>query len=293
MKRVHGHYSSAHFCACSLKAEGVSRRLELICACSSGLTALLFLSEVLFLPGCTGGVTAAKRPAESHNPGGNGRSADDCALVCLCAFLTQTGAMRTTLRRALFSIQLYGGERNGYFTPPPQTASLIAASPPVCAELIFRQLTEGQTLQLSCSLPEQQGGPTGLHLYHCSGQTQTTLLSMVEGAEPKVNPEHRGRLQLQGGLRCPQVNVSVSHLQRSDTGLYVWELSSRVVNASEQVSVSAAKVLLLVEGLWFSRQNFHFSSSCCASDVNWCLCLCVCVVQGSRASVLPVTLRCC
>lgn len=130
-------------------------------------------------------------------------------------------------------------------------ASTITVSPPVCAELIIRQLTEGQSLQFSCSLPEQQGRHTGLHLYHRGGQTQTTLLSMVEGVELKVNPEHQGRLQLHGGLSSPQVNVSVSDLQSSDTGLYVWELSSREMNTSEQVSVSAAKILLLVEGLWF------------------------------------------
>lgn len=144
-------------------------------------------------------------------------------------------------------------------------ASLVALSPPACAELLFRQLTEGQALQLSCSLPEQQGRHTGLHLYHRGGQSQTTLLSLVEGVELRVNPEHRARLQLHGGLRSPQVNVSVSDLQRGDTGLYVWELSSTRMNTSEQISVSAAKVLLLVEGLWFQRQTFHFSSSCCVS----------------------------
>lgn len=166
--------------------------------------------------------------------------------------------MRTTLRCVLVSIQLYEGEGNGPSTPSQREASLIAASPPVCAEVIFRQLAEGQSLHLSCSLPEQRGRATGLHLYHCGSQTQTTLLSMVEGAEPKVNPEHRGRLQLHGGLRSPRVNVSVSELRRGDTGLYVWELSSGGGgNASQQVG--APDVLLLVEGLWFQRQSFRLS----------------------------------
>ena len=158
----------------------------------------------------------------------------------------------------LLSVQLYTGERIRYFTPSPQMASPIAVSPPVCPELIFRQLGEGQSLQLSCSLSGQQGLLTGLHLYHCGGQTQTTLLSMEEGGEPKVNPEHRARLQLHGGLRSPQVNVSVLDLQRGDTGLYVCELSSRW-NTTEQVGVSAAQVLLLVEGLWLERPSFHLS----------------------------------
>lgn len=129
----------------------------------------------------------------------------------------------------------------------------------MCAELTFRQLTEGQSLQLSCSLREWQGPPAGLHLYHRGGQTQTTLLYMAEGVEPKVNPEHRGRLRLHSGLHSLQVNVSILDLQRGDTGLYVWELTSGGVNSSEQVRVSAAKVLLLVEGLWFPLQCFHLS----------------------------------
>lgn len=167
--------------------------------------------------------------------------------------------MRTTLTCVLLSIQLYQGERDRHLTPSPQMASLMALPPPACAEFIVRRLTEGQSLQLSCSLRDQQGPHTGLHLYHCGDQTQTTLLSMVEGAELRVNPEHRGRLQLHGGLRSPQVNVSILDLQHGDTGLYVCELSSRGRNTSEQVSISAAKVLLLVEGLWFQHQTLHLS----------------------------------
>lgn len=144
----------------------------------------------------------------------------------------------------------------------PQTASLTGVPPhPVCAELIFRQLMEGESLQLSCSLQvqEQQGPPKGLHLYHLGGPTQTTLLSMAEGVEPKVNPEHRGRLQLHGGLNSPHVNVSLRDLRRGDAGLYTWELRSGAGNRSEQVSTGATKVLLLLEGLWSSRQSFRLT----------------------------------
>lgn len=161
--------------------------------------------------------------------------------------------MRTALTCLLFSIQLYEGERKRLllpFPPSPHTAPLTAVSPPACADWAFRQLTEGQSLQLSCPLGgEQRGGHAGLRLYHRAGQTQTTLLAVAEGVAPKVNPEHRGRLRLRGGLRSPQVNVSVSDLRRGDTGLYVCELSYRGRNTSEQVSVT--EVLLLVEGRWF------------------------------------------
>ncbi|XP_070704138.1 uncharacterized protein [Pempheris klunzingeri] len=115
------------------------------------------------------------------------------------------------------------------------------------AELIFRQLTESQSLELSCSPQQERRSLTGLHLYHRGAHSQTTLLSMAEGGELRVNPEHRRRLQLCGGLDSLRVNVTVTHLQPSDTGLYVWELSYRE-NSSDQLTLSAQKVFLLVQG---------------------------------------------
>ncbi|XP_018527259.1 uncharacterized protein LOC108880294 [Lates calcarifer] len=113
------------------------------------------------------------------------------------------------------------------------------------AELIFRRLTASQSLELSCS--PNKLSLRGLHLYHRGAQTQTTLLSMAKGGEIKVNPEHRGRLHLGGGLDSAQVNVTISHLQHNDTGLYMWELSYREENYSDLI-LSAEKVFLLVEG---------------------------------------------
>ncbi|XP_045932369.1 uncharacterized protein LOC123987467 [Micropterus dolomieu] len=115
------------------------------------------------------------------------------------------------------------------------------------AELIFRQLKESQSLELSCFHQQQHGSLEGLHLYHRSAQSQTTLLSMAKDVKIRVNPEHRGRLQLWGGLDSLQVNVTISHLQHSDTGLYMWELSYRGDNSSPQILLGAQKVFLLVE----------------------------------------------
>ncbi|XP_040046396.1 uncharacterized protein LOC120827516 [Gasterosteus aculeatus] len=118
-----------------------------------------------------------------------------------------------------------------------------------CAELIFRQQTDGQSLELSCSPQLQRGAPTGLHLYHRGARSQTTLLSMAEGGGgPRLNAEHVGRLRLAGGLDSRQVNVTVALLQPSDTGLYVWELSYGRGNRSEQMVLGAPTVFLLVEG---------------------------------------------
>ncbi|XP_034448252.1 uncharacterized protein LOC117765834 [Hippoglossus hippoglossus] len=112
------------------------------------------------------------------------------------------------------------------------------------AELIFRRLTENQSLELSCPLQRDLGSLRGLHLYHRGAQSQTTLLSMAEGGELRVDPERRGRLKLCGGLDSLQVNVTITHLQHSDTGLYMWELSFR----GEDLMPSNNQLFLLVEG---------------------------------------------
>nr|XP_020472148.1 uncharacterized protein LOC109969545 [Monopterus albus] len=116
-----------------------------------------------------------------------------------------------------------------------------------CAELIFRHLKQSQTLELSCSPQQELGSLTGLTLYHRSAQSQTTLLSMAEGDHLRVNTAHRGRLQLSGRLDSLQVNVTISHLELSDTGLYMWDLSYRKENKSDLI-LSTQKVFLLVEG---------------------------------------------
>ncbi|XP_056262338.1 uncharacterized protein LOC130188184 [Pseudoliparis swirei] len=122
------------------------------------------------------------------------------------------------------------------------------------AELIFRQRTESQSLELSCSPQQEHSTLIGLHLFHRSAQSQTTLLSMATGGGLRVNAGHRGRLQLGGGLHSLQVNVTLNLLQRSDTGLYTWELSYGVENSSDRILLSAPKVFLLVEGTGRSCQ---------------------------------------
>ncbi|KAK2833557.1 hypothetical protein Q5P01_017446 [Channa striata] len=125
-----------------------------------------------------------------------------------------------------------------------------------CAELTFRHLTENQSLELSCSFQQDLSSLTGMKVYHRSGQSQTTLLSMAEGGGLRVNPEHRGRLQLRGGLDSQQVNVTISHLQHSDTGLYTLELSYRKEENSHLLRTTQS-IFLLVEGSGWSCDCSH------------------------------------
>ncbi|XP_028267488.1 uncharacterized protein LOC114439625 [Parambassis ranga] len=117
----------------------------------------------------------------------------------------------------------------------------------------LRHLTEGQSLGLSCSSQQNRSSPESLHLYHRDAQNQTTLLSMAEGDEVRVDPAHRGRLQIFGGLNSPTVNVTISRLQHSDSGLYVFELSYREGNGSDHI-ISPRRVFLLVDAAGGSCQ---------------------------------------
>lgn len=130
--------------------------------------------------------------------------------------------------------------------------TLISSS--AYAEMNFRRLAEDQSLELSCSPQQDLGSLTGFSLHHRNAQSQTTLLSMAEGGKFRVNTEHRGRLQLCGGLESLQVNVTISHLQHSDTGLYIWELSYRKQDNSDTI-VIAQRLFLLVEGagMWLKH----------------------------------------
>ncbi|XP_054891022.1 uncharacterized protein LOC129363155 [Poeciliopsis prolifica] len=117
-----------------------------------------------------------------------------------------------------------------------------------CPEVIFQRLAEDRSLVLSCTPQQERGHLVGLHLYHRGPQSQTTLLSVAEGSTARKDPERGARLQLSGGLNSPRINVSISHLQLSDTGLYMWELSYRQENNSDQVVLEPQRHFLLVEG---------------------------------------------
>ncbi|CAI5675206.1 unnamed protein product [Oreochromis niloticus] len=115
------------------------------------------------------------------------------------------------------------------------------------AEVILKRLTEGQAVVISCSPWQAHGGLMGLHLYHRGVQSQTTLVSVTEAGEVTVALDHRARLQLRGGLSSLKVNVTISRLELSDTGLYMWELSYRDTNSSDQMILCTQKSFVLVE----------------------------------------------
>ncbi|KAK7940274.1 hypothetical protein WMY93_003600 [Mugilogobius chulae] len=100
----------------------------------------------------------------------------------------------------------------------------------ICAELVFWQVSESQSVELLCPIPEQSS-LSHLHLYHRDIQSQSTLLSLSWGDSPRVSPKHR-------------VNVTLENLESGDTGLYMWEMTE---NNSSERSVCEQKIFLWVE----------------------------------------------
>lgn len=137
--------------------------------------------------------------------------------------------------------------------------------------MILKRLTEGQAVVISCSPWQAHGGLTGLHLYHRGVQSQTTLVSVTEAGEVTVATDHRARLVLRGDLSSMKVNVTISRLELSDTGLYMWDLSYRDTNSSDQMILCAQKTFVLVEvaGIWLHHLTVQDSS---LLRFNCCLC---------------------
>ncbi|KAM9785038.1 uncharacterized protein LOC133170538 [Syngnathus typhle] len=115
----------------------------------------------------------------------------------------------------------------------------------VNADVIFVELVEKQSVELSCPLQQECGKLTTLHLYHRRGSAQRTLLSLGPGV--KVDPGYKSRLNLSGGCNSSALKVNLSHLKQSDSGMYVCE--------NPDDGLSATQLFLLVKA----------SESCCSS----------------------------
>ncbi|XP_061555928.1 uncharacterized protein LOC133414527 [Phycodurus eques] len=122
------------------------------------------------------------------------------------------------------------------------TVGLLKAN----ADVTFVQLAEKQSVELSCPPQQDRGGLTSLHLYHRRGQSQSTLLSLARGSEGelRLDPDYKRRLQL-SGRNSSWVKVTLSHLERGDSGLYVCE-NLYQENGSKRVFITQ-EVFLLVD----------------------------------------------
>ncbi|XP_062307751.1 uncharacterized protein LOC134012111 isoform X1 [Osmerus eperlanus] len=96
-------------------------------------------------------------------------------------------------------------------------------------EMVFLKRTDGQSVQLSCVPDPEQAGlaPTGVILSAETCQVQKDLLSTADSVL-RISSAYQSRLKVTGGMDSSQLNVTISHLQHSDTGLYVCEFTYAV-----------------------------------------------------------------
>ena len=123
-------------------------------------------------------------------------------------------------------------------------SSLCPANP----EMVFLRRTNGQSVQLSCVPDPEQAGlaPSGVILSAETCQVQKDLLSTVDDSALRISSAYQSRLKVAGGMDSSQLNITISHLQHSDTGLYVCEFTYAVNKNPDHQSFSK-NIFLFIE----------------------------------------------
>lgn len=92
---------------------------------------------------------------------------------------------------------------------------------PVNGEVVYLSLRRNDSVELVCSSPGS--GPYAFYLKRKWLQPNKEVLFVHQGEEPTFGPDEAGwrRIRVVEDLEYGQVNVSISHLQGSDTDRYV------------------------------------------------------------------------
>lgn len=93
----------------------------------------------------------------------------------------------------------------------------------VNGEVVYLSLKHNDSVELVCSSSE--GDPYALYLTRKWLKPKKEVLFVLKGEKPTFGPDETGksRIRVVEGLDIGQVNVSISHLQGSDTDRYVCE----------------------------------------------------------------------
>lgn len=94
---------------------------------------------------------------------------------------------------------------------------------PVNGEVVYLSLKHNDSVELVCS--SSGGDPYAFYLKRKWLQPKKEVLFVLKGEKPTFGPDETGRSRIRvvEGLGIGQVNVSISHLQGSDTDRYVCE----------------------------------------------------------------------
>eukprot|EP00063_Salmo_salar_P083508 XP_014058343.1 PREDICTED: uncharacterized protein LOC106606576 isoform X3 [Salmo salar] len=117
-------------------------------------------------------------------------------------------------------------------------------------EVMYIKRSEGQSVDLSCT-PEQTGGaPVSLYLTHRCVRPEREVLFIAKDRSSgtvRVNRLYKDRLKVTGGLNSDLLNVTIAHLQRTDTGLYICEFVY-TADPSDRTFSGSLEFFLFVEG---------------------------------------------
>lgn len=115
---------------------------------------------------------------------------------------------------------------------------------------MYIKRSEEQSVDLSCT-PEQTGGtPVSLYLTHRCVRPEREVLFMAKDQSSgtvRVNRLYKDRLKVTGGLNSDLLNVTIAHLQRTDTGLYICEFVY-TADPSDRTFSGSLEFFLFVEG---------------------------------------------
>lgn len=115
---------------------------------------------------------------------------------------------------------------------------------------MYIKRSEGQSVDLSCT-PEQTGGaPVSLYLTHRCVRPEREVLFIAKDRSSgtvRVNRLYKDRLKVTGGLNSDLLNVTIAHLQRTDTGLYICEFVY-TADPSDRTFSGSLEFFLFVEG---------------------------------------------
>uniref|UniRef100_A0A0E9X504 Ig-like domain-containing protein n=1 Tax=Anguilla anguilla TaxID=7936 RepID=A0A0E9X504_ANGAN len=127
-------------------------------------------------------------------------------------------------------------------------------------ETLYLKKLEGESALFVCASEETGSHPIGLYLKReCTGPEREVMFFSESGPEGK--PEDKERIQVLGDLSTIPVNVTISQLERRDSGLYFCEFvyagesEDRVIRGKEEFFLFVDTVKIH-EGLRCGCQNY-------------------------------------
>ncbi|XP_023649074.1 uncharacterized protein [Paramormyrops kingsleyae] len=106
--------------------------------------------------------------------------------------------------------------------------------------VIYIQRLEGQSLDIRCESEQSGSTAVGLYLKHKFPHPERHVASISTDGKMSETPQYLGRVNAHGGPGAGPVNITVSRLRHTDTGVYFCEFnhSGVTVLGSTEVFVS-------------------------------------------------------